>query len=52
MKDLTPKKILQKLKISFKAVFSGDATPGQFLEVFVTILVFLLLVLFWFIVKT
>jgi hypothetical protein len=51
MKDLTPKKILEKLKISFKAVFSGEATPEQFLEVFATILFFLLLILSWFIVK-
>ena len=51
MKDLTPKKILEKLKVSFKAAFSGDATPEQFLEVFATILFFLLLVLSWFIVK-
>ena len=51
MKDLTPKKILEKLKVSFKAAFAGDATPEQFLEVFATILLFLLLVLSWFIVK-
>jgi hypothetical protein len=51
MKDLTPKLIIEKLKVSFKAVFSGDSTPEQFIEVFITILFFLLLIFSFFIIK-
>ena len=51
VKDLTPKHIIDTLKASFKAVFSGDATNEQFIEVFITILFFALLVLSFFIVK-
>ena len=51
MKDLTPKLIIEKLKVSFKAVFSGDSTPEQFIEVFITVLAFLLLIFSFFIIK-
>jgi hypothetical protein len=51
MKDLTPKLIIEKLKVSFKAVFSGDSTPEQFIEVFITIVSIVLLALSFFIIK-
>ena len=49
MKDLHPKLILQKLKESFKAVFGGDATNEQFIEVFITVLFFALVIVSFFI---
>jgi hypothetical protein len=51
VKSFTPKFIVQKLKASFKAVFSGDATNEQFIEVFIAILSFVLLALSFFIIK-
>jgi len=49
VKDLHPKLIFQKLKESFKAVFGGDATNEQFIEVFIAVLFFSLLIVSFFI---
>jgi len=49
VRDLHPKLVIQKLKESFKAVFGGDATNEQFIEVFITILFFSLLIVSLFI---
>jgi hypothetical protein len=51
VKDLHPKQIIETLKASFRAVFSGDATNEQFIEVFITILFFALLIVSFFVLK-
>jgi len=52
VKDLHPRLVIQKLKQSFKAVFEGEATSGQFIEVFITILFFSLLIVSFFVFKS
>jgi hypothetical protein len=49
VKDLHPKLVIQKLKESFKAVFGGDGTNEQFIEVFIAVLLFSLLIVSFFI---
>jgi hypothetical protein len=49
VKDLHPKLIVEKLKQSFKAVFEGEANNEQFIEVFITILFFALLIVSFFV---
>jgi hypothetical protein len=51
VKDLHPSHIIKTLKASFKAVFSGDANNEQFIEVFITILFFALLIVSFFVLK-
>lgn len=49
VKDLHPKLVIQKLKAAVRAVFGGDATNEQFVEVFIAILFFALLIVSFFI---
>jgi len=52
VRNLTPRFILQTVKDSFKAVFSGEATPQQFIHAFFALASVALIILFFFILIT
>ena len=52
MKDLKPKLIIERLKTSAKAVFSGEATNQEFIDVFLAVSAVALIIVFFFILIT